>query len=194
VYDAALTLEVLAGADPADATSAAAPVPEYTAALTGDVRGVRIGVPRSLLEQGVDDDVSRALTAALDTLRARGIREVRGDLVGDGSYFEPLTVNLSRGAVTRVEWDEVPGAVNYDVVRGDLSALRVMGSDVNLGTVTCIESDSTDTTTAGREDSVVPAPGKAFFYLIQFNDGLQDSSYGSMSVGRARVVSGGNCQ
>jgi hypothetical protein len=110
------------------------------------------------------------------------------------NMVEPLTVNLSRGAVTRVEWDEVPGAVNYDVVRGDLSALRVMGSDVNLGTVTCIESDSTDTTTAGREDSVVPAPGKAFFYLIQFNDGLQDSSYGSMSVGRARVVSGGNCQ
>jgi aspartyl-tRNA(Asn)/glutamyl-tRNA(Gln) amidotransferase subunit A len=72
VYDAALTLEVLAGADPADATSAAAPVPAYTAALTGDVRGVRVGVPRSLLEQGVDGDVSRALTTALDTLQARG--------------------------------------------------------------------------------------------------------------------------
>ncbi|HJQ97919.1 MAG TPA: hypothetical protein VJ826_06350, partial [Candidatus Polarisedimenticolaceae bacterium] len=110
------------------------------------------------------------------------------------NLIEPLTVNLSRGAVTRVEWDEVPGAVNYDVVRGDLSALRVMGSDVDLGTVTCIENDSLDTTTAGREDSTVPQLGKAFFYLIQFNDGLQDSSYGSMSVGRARVVSGGNCQ
>jgi hypothetical protein len=110
------------------------------------------------------------------------------------SMVEPLTVNLSRGSVTRVEWDEVPGAVNYDVVRGDLADLRVIGSDVNLGSVTCIESDSTDTTTAGREDSVVPPPGRAFFYLIQFNDGLQDSSYGSMSVGRARVVSGGNCQ
>ena len=36
------------------------------------MRGVRIGVPRSLLEQGVDSDVSRALTAALDTLQARG--------------------------------------------------------------------------------------------------------------------------
>ena len=72
VYDAALTLEVLAGADPADATSAAAAVPEYTAALTGNVRGVRVGVPRSLLEHGVDADVSRALTTALDTLQARG--------------------------------------------------------------------------------------------------------------------------
>jgi aspartyl-tRNA(Asn)/glutamyl-tRNA(Gln) amidotransferase subunit A len=72
VHDAALTLEVIAGIDPADATSAAAPVPQYTAALTGDVRGVRVGVPRALLEQGVDADVAGALANALDTLRARG--------------------------------------------------------------------------------------------------------------------------
>ena len=72
VYDAALVLNVIAGADPADATSAPEPVPDYTAALTGDVRGARIGVPRALLEQGVDPDVARALTAALETLTARG--------------------------------------------------------------------------------------------------------------------------
>jgi aspartyl-tRNA(Asn)/glutamyl-tRNA(Gln) amidotransferase subunit A len=72
VYDAALMLGVLAGADPADATSAPEPVPDYTAALTGDVRGTRVGVPRALLEQGVDPDVTRALGAALDALTARG--------------------------------------------------------------------------------------------------------------------------
>jgi aspartyl-tRNA(Asn)/glutamyl-tRNA(Gln) amidotransferase subunit A len=72
VYDAALMLGVLAGTDPADATSAPEPVPDYTAALTGDVRGTRVGVPRALLEQGVDPDVTRALAAALDTLTARG--------------------------------------------------------------------------------------------------------------------------
>jgi aspartyl-tRNA(Asn)/glutamyl-tRNA(Gln) amidotransferase subunit A len=72
VYDAALMLGVLAGADPADATSAPEPVPDYTAALTGDVRGTRVGVPRALLEQGVDPDVTRALTTALETLTARG--------------------------------------------------------------------------------------------------------------------------
>jgi aspartyl-tRNA(Asn)/glutamyl-tRNA(Gln) amidotransferase subunit A len=71
-YDAALALSVLAGPDPADATSAPEPVPDYTAALTGDVRDIRIGVPRRLLEQGVDAEVSRALDAALETLRARG--------------------------------------------------------------------------------------------------------------------------
>src|SRR5476651_1053067 len=79
-YDAALTLNVLAGSDPADATSATEPVPDYTAALTGDVRGLRIGVPRALLDQGIDEDVSRAMHAALDVLKARGAALVDVDL------------------------------------------------------------------------------------------------------------------
>src|SRR5206468_3851862 len=72
VHDVALTLGVLAGPDPADATSALEPVPDYTAALTGDVRGARIGVPRALVEQGVDAEVSRAVNLALDALKWRG--------------------------------------------------------------------------------------------------------------------------
>jgi aspartyl-tRNA(Asn)/glutamyl-tRNA(Gln) amidotransferase subunit A len=72
VHDAALALNVLAGADPMDATSVPEPVPDYTAALTGDLRGARVGVPRALLEQGVDGDVSRAVDVALEALRSRG--------------------------------------------------------------------------------------------------------------------------
>src|SRR5207247_5800311 len=78
--DAAIVLGVLAGADPADATSAPEPVPDYTAALTGDVRGTRIGVPRALLAQGVDAEVAAATTAALDALQARGATLVDIDL------------------------------------------------------------------------------------------------------------------
>jgi aspartyl-tRNA(Asn)/glutamyl-tRNA(Gln) amidotransferase subunit A len=70
-YDAALTLSVIGGADPADATTSSEPVPDYAAGLTGDVRGLRIGVPSSMLARGVDDDVVRAFRAALDTLAAR---------------------------------------------------------------------------------------------------------------------------
>jgi aspartyl-tRNA(Asn)/glutamyl-tRNA(Gln) amidotransferase subunit A len=72
VRDAAIALHVLAGADAADATSAPEPVPDYAAALTGDIRGVRIGIPRRLLDHGVDAEVSRAVAAALDALTARG--------------------------------------------------------------------------------------------------------------------------
>ena len=72
VGDAALTLNVIAGADAADATSAPDGVPDYTAALDGDVRGATIGVPSRMLESGVDAEVARAFRAALDVLAARG--------------------------------------------------------------------------------------------------------------------------
>jgi aspartyl-tRNA(Asn)/glutamyl-tRNA(Gln) amidotransferase subunit A len=72
VTDAALALHVIAGHDPKDATSAAAPVDDYSAALTGDVRGVRIGVPWSLMRDGVDADIRQAFDQAVDTLRQQG--------------------------------------------------------------------------------------------------------------------------
>ncbi len=65
-------LSVIAGADPADSTSSPEPVPDFTAALTGDVRGLRIGVPRAFVAEGVDDGVRAAFDAALETLRGAG--------------------------------------------------------------------------------------------------------------------------
>ena len=70
--DAALALRVLAGPDPADATSSQQPVPDFEAALTGSVRGLRVGVPRTFVTEGVDEDVRRAFDEALDTLRRAG--------------------------------------------------------------------------------------------------------------------------
>ena len=78
--DAAISLGVIAGVDRADATSAADAVDDYEAALTGDVRGLRVGVPTRMLATGVDPDISRALEVALDTLRARGATIVDVDL------------------------------------------------------------------------------------------------------------------
>jgi aspartyl-tRNA(Asn)/glutamyl-tRNA(Gln) amidotransferase subunit A len=72
VGDAALLLKVIAGGDPRDSTASRDEVPDYEAALTGDVRGVRIGVPRELLQEGVDQQVHTAVLEALDVLRARG--------------------------------------------------------------------------------------------------------------------------
>jgi aspartyl-tRNA(Asn)/glutamyl-tRNA(Gln) amidotransferase subunit A len=70
--DAAIALAVTAGADPADSTASHEPVPDYTAALTGDIRGLRVGVPSRMLESGVDADILRAVTTAIDVLRGRG--------------------------------------------------------------------------------------------------------------------------
>ncbi len=80
VGDVAATLSVIAGADDADATSLRRPVPDFAASLTGEVRGVRIGVPRAFVSEGVDDGVRRAFDASLETLRAAGALLVDIDL------------------------------------------------------------------------------------------------------------------
>ena len=72
VADAAAALAVIAGGDRADATTASEPVRDYSSSLTGDLRSARVGVPRRLLEQGVDGEVSRAFFASLDVLASRG--------------------------------------------------------------------------------------------------------------------------
>ncbi len=110
-----------------------------------------------------------------------------------GDIVEPLSLTVTGKTGTVLQWGEVDGAVHYDAIRGDLASLRIDGSSVDLGQVVCLERRSLDTTTAGHEDGDLPEPGQAFFYAVQFYDGVQDSSYGSMSVGRSRVVSGGAC-
>jgi aspartyl-tRNA(Asn)/glutamyl-tRNA(Gln) amidotransferase subunit A len=78
VTDAAVLLGAIAGHDPRDSTSVDAPVPDYWAALTGDVRGVRVGVPREYFIEGMQVEVEAAVRAGVGTLAALGaeIREV----------------------------------------------------------------------------------------------------------------------
>lgn len=78
--DAALVLQAIAGADASDATVTHEPVPSYRDALTGDVAGLRIGVPRAFLGDGVAPEVLTAFEAALEQLRARGARLTTVDL------------------------------------------------------------------------------------------------------------------
>ena len=78
--DAALLLEVIAGADVHDATAAPDAVPRYREALTGPVSGLRVGVPSLVLGQGVDDSVLAAFKASVDVLRSHGATVLDVDL------------------------------------------------------------------------------------------------------------------
>jgi aspartyl-tRNA(Asn)/glutamyl-tRNA(Gln) amidotransferase subunit A len=80
VGDAALVLAAIAGHDTADSTSSTAAVPDYLSSLNGDLRGVRVGVPRAFVSEGVDDRVRGAFDAAVDTLRDQGATLVDIDL------------------------------------------------------------------------------------------------------------------
>jgi aspartyl-tRNA(Asn)/glutamyl-tRNA(Gln) amidotransferase subunit A len=71
VRDAALMLQIVAGRDPRDSTSSTEPVPDYAAALTGDLKGVRIGIIAALLS-GLSDEVALSFNAALRQLRTLG--------------------------------------------------------------------------------------------------------------------------
>jgi len=76
VRDAAVVLGAIAGHDPRDATSVDTPVPDYVAALTGDVRGLRLGVPREYFVEGMEPGVESAVRAAVDALRELGAETV----------------------------------------------------------------------------------------------------------------------
>jgi aspartyl-tRNA(Asn)/glutamyl-tRNA(Gln) amidotransferase subunit A len=65
VTDAATLLGVLSGHDRRDSTSIPVPVPDYTRALTGDVKGLKIGLPREYLVGGLDPEVKAAVDAAV---------------------------------------------------------------------------------------------------------------------------------
>ncbi|MDF2715826.1 MAG: glutamyl-tRNA amidotransferase [Paenibacillus sp.] len=72
VEDAAYVLQAIAGHDPQDSTSANVEIPDYIGALSGDVKGLRIAVPREYIGQGVDPKVKEAVMAALKTLESLG--------------------------------------------------------------------------------------------------------------------------
>jgi aspartyl-tRNA(Asn)/glutamyl-tRNA(Gln) amidotransferase subunit A len=70
--DIAEVLQVIAGRDPLDSTSADVPVPDYSAMLADDLKGKRLGVPRSWFGEGLDDNVRSAVEAAIENFRSLG--------------------------------------------------------------------------------------------------------------------------
>jgi aspartyl-tRNA(Asn)/glutamyl-tRNA(Gln) amidotransferase subunit A len=75
VADAATLLQVIAGRDPRDATSAFAPVPNYAESITQDVRGLKIGLPREYFA-GLANDTRDQIEKGLALLRTLGCQTV----------------------------------------------------------------------------------------------------------------------
>lgn len=72
VRDAATMLRVISGSDARDSTSVPEPVPDYTAALDGGIKGLKLGLPKEYFIGGVDPQVSAAVRAAVKQLEKLG--------------------------------------------------------------------------------------------------------------------------
>src|SRR5436309_16050012 len=70
VRDAALILSAISGHDPLDSTALNEPVPDYTAKLGNDLRGIRLGLPKQYMIEGIDSEVKTAIKTAVKHLNS----------------------------------------------------------------------------------------------------------------------------
>ncbi|HUF07491.1 MAG TPA: Asp-tRNA(Asn)/Glu-tRNA(Gln) amidotransferase subunit GatA [Candidatus Binatia bacterium] len=128
VRDSALVLGALAGHDPRDSTSVDIPVPDFAAALTGEVRGLRLGVPREYFVDGMEPGVEAAVRAALELLRELGAEIVDVSLPstdrGLATYYiiAPAEASANLARYDGVRYGVSAGAdelwENYERTRG----------------------------------------------------------------------------
>ncbi len=76
VRDSAILLEAVAGFDPKDSTSVPRDVPKYTDALTEEVKGIKIGIPKEYFVEGLDKEVEQAVKDAIALLEKLGAETV----------------------------------------------------------------------------------------------------------------------
>lgn len=102
VEDAALVLGAIAGYDPRDPVTSRRAVPDYTANLDGDIRGIRVGLVRELVEHAdIHPEVRAAVHAAAEVMRGLGVevRDVSIPLVGSaGALFVAIADCEAAGA------------------------------------------------------------------------------------------------
>jgi aspartyl-tRNA(Asn)/glutamyl-tRNA(Gln) amidotransferase subunit A len=88
VRDAAIMLQAMAGHDPKDSTSADIPVPDFEAALTGDIRGKVIGIPKEYRMDGMPDEIEALWARGIEMMKDAGA-EVRDISLPHTKYALP---------------------------------------------------------------------------------------------------------
>ena len=124
VRDTAVLLGVIAGRDPLDATSAEAPVPDYTQSLDGNVKGLKLGLPREYLKD-LTSETGDLIAKGVETLRKLGC-EVRDISLPATDYAvacyyiiatAEASSNLARYDGVRYTFRSAPSATLSDMYR-----------------------------------------------------------------------------
>jgi len=119
VRDAAIMLGAMAGHDPKDSTSMDVPVPDYEAALGGDLRGLKIGIPKEYRLDGTPPEIEALWQQGIDWLRHAGA-EIRDINLPHSSYALPAYYIIAPAEASS-------NLARYDGVR---YGLRVTGADM----------------------------------------------------------------
>jgi aspartyl-tRNA(Asn)/glutamyl-tRNA(Gln) amidotransferase subunit A len=133
VEDCAIVLQAIAGHDPQDPASATRPVPDYRAALTGDIKGLRIGIVRHLHEQdcAVTPEVSAALDKAFGVLRSLGATVGEARMRPALDYYD-VKVTIAESELLAVHEEALrtrPGDFGEDFLGRVLPAVLISGRD-----------------------------------------------------------------
>ncbi len=133
VEDCAILLQAIAGHDPKDPASANQSVPDYRAALTGDIRGLRIGIVRHLHEEDcrVSAEVAAALEAALGVLRSLGAELGEARLRPAQDYYD-VKVTIAESELLAVHEAALrtrPGDFGEDFLGRVLPAVLINARD-----------------------------------------------------------------
>ena len=109
--------------------------------------------------------------------------------------LDPIQLTLD---ATEIDWEELPGATGYDVVRGDLGTLQGTGGDYAAATQTCLLNGQAETEVSHTGGSL--GSGEGFWYLVRTRDvvgkGTYDSGFSSQVGLRDQEIlaSGVDCQ
>ena len=195
-----VTLETASSSEPDDA------VGNGDGHTTGDIAGAALNTPDSqvvLRAERAADGPGRTYSL---TYRARdasgnvgGAQAAQVSVPRDmGTPHEPMMLQLdaqSMGAKVKISWAAVPGALGYDVIVGDLSEVRVVGSTLALGSVRVLARNTDKTFVQESAGDPLPAPGRAFFYLAQPRTSLGGIGYGTETAPWPRIpdVCQGGC-
>lgn len=143
VRDVATLLNIIAGEDSQDSTSAPVDVPDYTQALTGDVDGLTVGLPEDYFTEGLDPHIRDMVMDQVDALRDRGatIKEVSlpHTEYGIATYYLVATAEASSNLARydgiryghRADLQDTKQKLRKrrEELKGELSAARTQGND-----------------------------------------------------------------
>ena len=131
VADAALTLQALAGFDPADPGSSRQPVPNFLRGLTAGVKGLRLGVPQEFFWDEVDPEVAARVRKAIAVLAGLGasVREVSWPMAADPKAISFLIMGAEAFSVHELWLKERPEDYGPDVRQRLAQGATILAAD-----------------------------------------------------------------